>query len=133
MARAQGSRAQMALAFETTDGTPPVSGFTKMPFASTTLGADPALDVSPPSVQEVEVTRLQAKAALLRMGLLDQVEALVGNLDQMTRLAWAEATTFRRDSPLLNALGPYLVWPDGTALSEADLDALFALAETIEV
>jgi hypothetical protein len=43
MARAQGSRAQMALAFETTYGTPPASGFTRMPFASTTLGAEQPL------------------------------------------------------------------------------------------
>ncbi len=43
MARAQGARAQMALAFETVYGTPPVSGFTKMPFASTTLGAEQPL------------------------------------------------------------------------------------------
>ena len=43
MARAQGARAQMALAFETTYGTPPPSGFTKMPFASTTLGAEQPL------------------------------------------------------------------------------------------
>ena len=43
MARAQGARAQMALAFETTYGTPPVGGFTKMPFASTTLGAEQPL------------------------------------------------------------------------------------------
>ena len=33
MARAQGARAQMAFAFETSYGTPPTSGFTKMPFA----------------------------------------------------------------------------------------------------
>ena len=46
MARAQGARAQMALAFETTYGTPPVSGFTKMPFASTTLGAEQPLQTS---------------------------------------------------------------------------------------
>ncbi len=43
MARAQGARAQMALAFETTYGTPPVSGFTRMPFASTSLGAEQPL------------------------------------------------------------------------------------------
>ena len=43
MARAQGARAQMALAFETTYGTPPTGGFTKMPFASTTLGAEQPL------------------------------------------------------------------------------------------
>jgi len=94
---------------------------------------DPALDISPPPIPEVQVTRLQAKAALLQMGLLDQVEALVGNLDQMTRLAWAEATIFRRDSPLLGSLAPFITWPDGTALTQADLDALFLLAETIEV
>jgi hypothetical protein len=35
----------MALAFETTYGTPPASGFTRIPFASSTLGADqPLLD-----------------------------------------------------------------------------------------
>jgi len=43
MARAQGARAQMALAFETTYGTPPASGFVRMPFASATLGAEQPL------------------------------------------------------------------------------------------
>jgi hypothetical protein len=43
MARAQGARAQMALAFETSYGTPPVGGFTRMAFASTTLGAEQPL------------------------------------------------------------------------------------------
>ena len=45
MARAQGARAQMALAFETVYGTAPASGFTRMPFASTSLGSEqPLLD-----------------------------------------------------------------------------------------
>jgi len=43
MARAQGARAQMALAFETIYGTAPVGGFTRMPFASTSLGSEQPL------------------------------------------------------------------------------------------
>ncbi|MCL5779186.1 phage tail tube protein [Limibaculum sp. FT325] len=43
MARAQGARAQMALAFETTYGTPPASGFWRMPFAQANLGAEQPL------------------------------------------------------------------------------------------
>ena len=43
MARAQGARAQMALAFETTYGTPPAGGFTRMPFATASLGAEQPL------------------------------------------------------------------------------------------
>jgi hypothetical protein len=37
------ARAQVALAFETSYGTPPVGGYTRMPFASTTLGAEQPL------------------------------------------------------------------------------------------
>ena len=43
MARAQGARAQMALAYETVYGTPPVSGFRLMPFARATLGSEQPL------------------------------------------------------------------------------------------
>ena len=94
---------------------------------------DPALDVTPPAEPEMAVSRLQAKAALLQMGLLDQVEALMAGMDAMTQLAWREAISFDRSSPLLNALAPYLSWPDGTALSESDIDQLFRLAQMIEV
>ena len=43
MARAQGARAQLALAFETTYGTAPASGYVKMPFATASLGAEQPL------------------------------------------------------------------------------------------
>ena len=43
MARAQGARAQMALAFETGYGTPPGSGYTQMPFITSSLAAEQPL------------------------------------------------------------------------------------------
>ncbi|HMO72633.1 MAG TPA: phage tail tube protein [Paracoccaceae bacterium] len=43
MARAYGSRAQLALAFETTYGTAPASGYTFLPFAGTTLSSEQPL------------------------------------------------------------------------------------------
>jgi hypothetical protein len=43
MARAYGSRAQMALAYETTYGTAPASGYFQMPFASSSLGSEQPL------------------------------------------------------------------------------------------
>ena len=43
MARAQGARAQLALAYESTYGTAPGSGYTKMPFASETLSSEQPL------------------------------------------------------------------------------------------
>ncbi len=43
MARAQGARAQMALAFETSYGTAPTGGYYQMPFASASLGAEQPL------------------------------------------------------------------------------------------
>jgi hypothetical protein len=43
MPRAQGARSQLAVAFETTYGVTPASGFSRMPFASETLGADQPL------------------------------------------------------------------------------------------
>lgn len=46
MARAQGARAQMARAFETTYGVPPMGGYTQIPFTSTTLGSEQPLQTS---------------------------------------------------------------------------------------
>jgi hypothetical protein len=43
MARAYGSRAELLLAYESTYGTAPASGFRRLPFASTTLGRDQGL------------------------------------------------------------------------------------------
>lgn len=43
MARAQGARSAMAIAFETTYGTPPASGYHKVPFVSSTLSQSQAL------------------------------------------------------------------------------------------
>lgn len=78
------------------------------------------------SAVPAEVSRFQAKAALALAGLLPQADAAVqasGNM--VLQLAWAEATTFKRNSPGIAALAPAL------GLDAADLDDLFVAAAEI--
>lgn len=71
------------------------------------------------------VSPLQAKTALLRQGLLDDVEAMIAASPREIQLAWNEALMFGRNSPLINSLGASL------GLSSQQIDDLFALAATL--
>lgn len=72
-------------------------------------------------------SRFQVRAALLLAGLLDQVEAAVAQADPLTRMAWAEAVEFRRNSPTIARLA------EGLGLDAKTLDDLFAAAIQIEI
>lgn len=73
-----------------------------------------------------EVSRFQAKAALSLAGKLAQADAAVAaSNDPILQLAWAEATTFKRNSPGIAALAPAI------GLDDAALDALFTTAAGI--
>lgn len=92
-------------------------------------GNQPAPCTPPvPSVPQ-SVTRLQAKAALLQAGLLDAANAhfAQAGADPLARLAWAEATTFERDSRLVAATAAAL------NLSSAQVDDLFRTASEINL
>ena len=78
------------------------------------------------------VSRLQAKAALLQMGLLDDVEYMVTLASPLVKLAWHEATEFRPDSPMLNQLAANLKFPDGSDFTEAHMAELFAYARSFQ-
>lgn len=67
------------------------------------------------------VTPFQAKAALLKAGLLPQVQALLDapETPEMYKLAWNEALMFERTSPIVAALAASL------GLTDDQVDALF--------
>ena len=73
------------------------------------------------------VSAFQARAALLRVGLLDEVEAIMADPETPREavLAWEYATEFRRDSATVAAIAQQL------GLDEAQLDALFIEAAGI--
>jgi hypothetical protein len=77
-------------------------------------------------------TKLQGKAVLYEYGLLDAVEALVAQADFITQLSWKEASTFKRNSPVLLALQTHLAWPNGDKITDEDLDALFTRAAELD-
>ncbi len=74
------------------------------------------------------VTRFQALAALHLAGHLPAVEAIMAapETPMLAKLAWANALTFERSSPTLAALASSL------GMTDADLDALFTAAASIE-
>lgn len=75
------------------------------------------------------VTMRQARLALLAAGLLDDVNAALaaapGTEGAAARIEWEYSNIIDRDSPLVAAFAAAL------ALTEAQLDALFAQAATL--
>lgn len=112
--------------------------FGRMVFAAATeAGPGEYVPPPPPSIEDqrarMVVSRLQARAALLQAGLLDKVEKAVNGsfltgsaADALTRLAWNEATEFRRNSPTIAVLAGLL------GLGPEALDELFTAAQRIE-
>lgn len=94
-----------------------------------TAGLDgaPVLADPPPALPPVvyEVSRFQARAALFNAGLLPQVEAAVAAAPPLVQMAWADAITFRRDSPSIAALSATL------GMTDAQIDELFSAAALI--
>lgn len=87
-----------------------------------------ALTTPPPPTVPQSVTRFQALAALHLAGYLPAVEAIMAapETDIMAKLAWQNALSFERSSPLLNGLAGTL------GLLSEDLDGLFTIAALIE-
>lgn len=85
----------------------------------------PAPVVGVPSI----VTMRQARLALLKGGLLAQVNTAVANMPgtagDTARIEWEFSSTVERHWPLVQALGAAL------GLTEAQLDDLFRLAATL--
>jgi hypothetical protein len=75
----------------------------------------------------VVISRMQALLALHDAGLLDDVEAIIQQVDARTKLAWDTATEFSRNSPTIIALWSTM------GKTEQELDALFNTAKNIQV
>jgi hypothetical protein len=62
-----------------------------------------AIENRPVPVPQV-ITPRQCRLILLQQGLLAQVEAMIAQQDEATKITWQYASEFRRDDTLLNAL-----------------------------
>lgn len=86
--------------------------------------------IPPPYIRSVpkEVSRFQARAALLQAGLMEEIEGYMrlDTTDSFVKLAWSDAQVFKRASPLVSTIGSLF------GLSEAQIDDLFIFAATIQ-
>lgn len=84
------------------------------------------VDDVPTKVVPQSVTRRQFKLALLQIGLLDDVEAMIAaSGDRALQINWAEALDFERDNAFVAQMSAAL----GKTASE--VDDLFILANTL--
>lgn len=83
--------------------------------------------VAPPPPIPQSVTKFQALAVLAAGGYLGTIRTYIATLgeDDITRLAWENATDWERTSPTLNALAAML------GLSDAQVDDLFVAASHV--
>jgi gamma-glutamylcyclotransferase (GGCT)/AIG2-like uncharacterized protein YtfP len=82
--------------------------------------------------KKLNCSLLQGKAILYQYGLLDQVENLIANSDFLVQLAWNNASVFERKSPLVEQFKSQLTWPDGSNITDEDLDRLFEEARLLK-
>lgn len=68
------------------------------------------------------VSARQARLVLLNQGLLANVEAMIAQQDEATRITWEYATEFRRNDPLLISLAANL------GLTDEEIDDFFIQA-----
>lgn len=81
--------------------------------------------VAPPPPIPQTISAMQAKVALSRAGLLTPVQNWVASQNAETQLIWANASSFSRDSTMLNGAAAAL------GLTPAQVDALFVTAAEI--
>jgi hypothetical protein len=95
-------------------------------------------DISDFTIETIEdqrtqmvVSRLQAKAVMYQMGILETVEELINESGEIVKLAWNEAIEFKRLSPLVESLKSDVVLPDGSSITDEMLDEMFIEAADI--
>jgi hypothetical protein len=84
--------------------------------------------VSLPSPVPKTVTPRQLREALWRIGLLDDVEALIALMDRGTQIRWEYAVVFERNHPQWDQMGSMMDPPK----TPEDIDAVFMLAGSID-
>lgn len=73
----------------------------------------------PPPTIPYSVAPRQVRLLLLQRSMLADVEAMIAQQDEATRITWEYALEFRRDDPLLNQLAENL------GLAQEDIDQFF--------
>lgn len=68
------------------------------------------------------ITPCQCRLYLLQIGMLANVEAMIAQQDEATKIAWEYSSKFRRDNPLLLSLAEKL------GLMEKQIDQFFIAA-----
>lgn len=95
-------------------------------YAALLASGEPIAPYVPPAPPvPSSVTPRQVRLLLLSQGLLTQVEAIIAQSDEATKITWQYASEFRRADPLLIALAQQL------GLTSEQVDGFFVAASAL--
>jgi hypothetical protein len=85
----------------------------------------------PPTILEANkvpaiISTLQGKLQLLKLGLIDTIEAIIKQSGQAENIYWKDSSTWERSSPILNRLAPVI------GMSQEGLDQFFIDASKLK-
>lgn len=96
-----------------------------LPLGCVPISDEEAAALNPPVAPVIIVSPWQIRKALNATGMRAAVEAAVEVADQVTRDAWEFAQEFRRDNPLIAAIGVAM------GKTDEEIDQLFELAASL--
>lgn len=83
--------------------------------------------------EDVVVEKVKLKYILLKYKLLSDLEYIISNMDEFTKLSWNDSVYINKKSKFITLLQKSVKFPDGSDITKEDINEIFIEAEKLEI